>query len=150
MTRVIVLDSGPLGMLTNPRAKGETRACHGWFLSLLERGVRFIVPEIADYEVRRNLLLEDLAEAVRRLDELAGAADYLPLTTEVMRSAAGLWARTRKQGRPTAAPDRLDGDVILAAQTLSLAETLDNVIVATSNVKHLSMFVAARRWQDLK
>jgi hypothetical protein len=31
MSKTIILDSGPLGMVTNPRAKSEvTKACNHW------------------------------------------------------------------------------------------------------------------------
>ena len=48
MNRIIVLDSGPLGMVTNPKAKGIPLDCQMWLKSLLRRGERIIIPEIAD------------------------------------------------------------------------------------------------------
>lgn len=47
------------------------------------------------------------------------------------------------------APDALDGDVILAAQALLVANEGNEVIIATTNVGHLSRFVDAREWQDI-
>jgi hypothetical protein len=47
-------------------------------------------------------------------------------------------------GTPTAPPEALDGDVILAAQ----AERA-GAIVATENVAHLARFVIARHWRDI-
>jgi len=58
-----------------------------------------------------------------------------------MLRAAELWAEVRRRGRPTADPQALDGDVILAAQTLSIGGR-----VATENVGHLSLFVEAADW----
>ena len=72
--------------------------------------------------------------------------EYLPLTTAAMRLAAGLWAQARRGGYPTAPDPALDGDVILAAQALSLGVP---VIVATDNVAHLSRFVTADLWQNI-
>jgi hypothetical protein len=40
MTQLIMLDSGPLGMVTNPKAKGIPLACQQWLTSLLRRGER--------------------------------------------------------------------------------------------------------------
>lgn len=61
--------------------------------------------------------------------------------------AAQLWAEARRRGRPTADPKALDGDVILAAQATLVAEEGNEVIVATTNVGHLSQFVDAREWR---
>ena len=56
MSRLILLDSGPLGMVTNPKATGIPLDCQLWLKSLLRRGERVAIPEISDYEVRRELL----------------------------------------------------------------------------------------------
>jgi hypothetical protein len=63
--------------------------------------------------------------------------------------AADFWAQARRQGRKTADNKALDGDVILAAQASLLTHLGDNIVVATTNVKHLSLFVDARLWQDI-
>jgi hypothetical protein len=55
MSRAIILDTGPLGLLTNPRKTSETRAITRWALDIMMAGHRLIVPAIADYEVRREL-----------------------------------------------------------------------------------------------
>ncbi|NEQ67432.1 MAG: hypothetical protein F6K21_18370 [Symploca sp. SIO2D2] len=64
-----------------------------------------------------------------------------------MLKAAELWAQARNTGRPTADPKALDGDVILAAQAILVAEEGNEVIVATTNVGHLSQFIDAREWR---
>jgi len=51
MSRLILLDSGPLGMVTNPKAIGIPLDCQLWLKSLLRRGERVAIPEISDYEV---------------------------------------------------------------------------------------------------
>lgn len=55
MSRVVLLDAGPLGLVTNPRLSLQSTACAEWLESLAGRGTRILVPEIADYEVRREL-----------------------------------------------------------------------------------------------
>ena len=115
-----------------------------WFKGLLKKEVQFVIPEIADYELRRNLLLEGLAESVNRLDELKQLMRYLALTTEQMRKASELWAFARKSGMPTADDKALDGDVILAAQALSIGG-----VVATENVGHLARYCEAKHWKDI-
>ena len=147
---IVVLDATVLGVLTNPKRSMTTDACNRWLDGLLATGVRVRVPEIADYEVRREQLRRGATTAVRRLDQLTARVGYLPLTTVVMRRAAELWAEARARGRPTAADDSLDGDVILAAQAQLFARaTGDAVVVATSNVRHLGQFVDARPWQEI-
>jgi predicted nucleic acid-binding protein len=138
-----------LGALANPRATPETVRYRRWLDALLAQGVTVLVSEIADYEVRRELLRLDKRAALRRLDRLQATLGYVPINTETMLQAAAFWAAARKQGRPTAAPQALDGDVILAAQASILARGGDAVVVATTNVGHLSHFVDARLWDEI-
>ena len=63
--------------------------------------------------------------------------------------AANLWAEARRKGQPTADPKALDGDVILAAQARMLTNEMTEVIIATTNVGHLSRFTTALNWQDI-
>ena len=149
MNRLILLDSGPLGMVTNPKAKGLPLACQQWLKMLLKRGERFAIPEIADYEVRRELLRANLLKSVHRLDHLTQTLEYIPIQTDTMLLAASLWAEVRKMGQPTADAKALDGDVILAAQAQLLANKMTPVIIATTNVGHLSRFATALNWQDI-
>jgi predicted nucleic acid-binding protein len=149
MNRLILLDSGRLGMVTNPKAKGLPLACQQWLKTLLKRGERFAIPEIADYEVRRELLRANLLKSVRRLDHLTQTLEYIPIQTDTMLLAASLWAEVRKRGQPTADPKALDGDVILAAQAQILANEAAEVIIATTNVGHLIRFATVLNWQDI-
>ena len=147
MSRTIVLDSGPLGLATNPRGSKEAAACGQWLLNVASRGATVMVPEIADYEVRRELLRARRTAGIVRLDALITQVEYLAITTSAMRQAATFWAEARQQGRPTAADPALDGDVILAAQAATLGRV--GVIIATTNVRHLSRFVPAELWSDI-
>jgi hypothetical protein len=61
--------------------------------------------------------------------------------------AAQLWADARKRGKTTADSNALDGDVILAAQAILEVNTGNEVVIATTNVGHLSQFVNAREWR---
>lgn len=151
MTGTIVLDSGPLGLLAQRRDLALADDCRKWIAVHLNAGVRVVVPEVADYEVRRELLRLGNATAVQRLDDFNVAKHdrYLPLTTAAMRLAADLWAQSRRRGMPTADPHALDGDVILAAQVLSTGLDPADFVVATSNVRHLSQFVPADLWQNI-
>jgi predicted nucleic acid-binding protein len=147
VNRAVLLDSGPLGLASNPNLSGPADACNLWVRRLVDVGVRVVVPEVADYEVRRELLRADKLASVARLDALATALEYLPITTAAMRRAAELWAEARRFGRPTAGAASLDADVILAAQALTLGA--DEVVVATTNAAHLSRYVGAAVWADV-
>ena len=140
MPQPLMLDAGVLGGLAHPRPRA---ALTQWFDRTLLAGAEIILPEIADYEVRRSLILTKLTRSVERLDQLKVVLIYQPIDTDVMLKAAELWAMVRQQGHPTADPKALDGDVILAAQALQ-----SNAIVITENIGHLSLFVPVRRWQD--
>jgi predicted nucleic acid-binding protein len=144
-----MLDSGPLEMVTNPKAKDDTLACQEWLKTLLQRGERVIIPEIADYEVRRELIRAGLLKSLRKLDTLKQTLEYIPLQTDAMLLAAKLWAEARQSGQPTADPKALDGDVILSAQARILCNETTNVIVATTNVAHLTRFIAASDWRSI-
>lgn len=146
---LVLLDSGPLGLLSNPVLGGRANLARDWAHQVVSKGHRLVVAEIADYEVRRELLRAAKQEGIARLDRLAVAFDYLPLSSDAMKLAAQLWADARRTGRPTA-PDRaLDGDVILAAQALTLARSDTDVMIATTNPEHLSRYAPARGWQDV-
>jgi predicted nucleic acid-binding protein len=147
--RLVFLDPGPLGLLSNPRGGPRAVQCRKWARDLLAAGVRVFVPEIADYEVRRELLRAGKTAGLRRLDQVKAGLDYAPITTDVMLKAAELWAHARQAGRPTAAPDALDGDCILAAHALLAASPGDSLTVATDNVGHLARFVNALPWDQI-
>ena len=147
MSRVIVLDTGPIGLITNPNLSEQSIACNVWLQRHLRSQSRIVVPEIADYEVRRELIRARKEEGLNRLDTLSQIVEYQPLTTASMRVAAKLWARARQTGQPTAGDNTIDGDMILIAQAMSLDT---GAIIATTNVKHLSRFVSADEWQTIE
>lgn len=148
MSRVILLDTGPLGQVTHPRREPKIQK---WLQSLRENGTALRVPEIADYEIRREMLRLGKKKSLERLDALSQVC-LIPLTPETMRKAAELWAWVRNQGQPTASNDSLDGDVILAAQAILQKKVFDEVIVVTTNLKHISRFesegICVLDWQD--
>lgn len=150
MSLVVQLDSGPLGLVSNPRAVPLAMECERWVETLLVGGADVVVPEIADYEVRRRELIRaGKREGIARLNVLRQALRYLPLSTKVMDQAAEYWAAARNLGRKAAPDAALDGDVILAAQAKSAAQPGDESIVATTNVRHLDLFVRPLHWKDI-
>lgn len=141
MTKRILLDTGPLSMVTHPRA---TKPAAEWFRSMLESDCDVIVPEIADYELRRELIRAGKTQSIERLNGLERGLEYLPIDTETMLLAAQLWADARKRGQPTADRKELDADVILAAQAKR-----SGAMIATENVGHLAQFVETQKWSDM-
>ncbi len=148
MPRAVLLDATPLSLLAAPLSRADAQACLAWAGGLLAAGNRVIIPEIIDYEVRRELLRAGKKASLRRLDALAQLHEYLPLTTSAMRRAAELWALARQRGQPTAGDSTIDADMILAAQALTLLNA-PAVVIATNNVAHLSRFVAAELWPNI-
>src|SRR5437588_11314912 len=102
MSLVILLDAGPLGLITNPRASQETRECNQWLESLALKEIQVKIPEIAGLEVRRELLRADKFKVIERLNDLQLYLEYIPLTMQTMLKAAQLWAQMIKQAMPTA------------------------------------------------
>jgi predicted nucleic acid-binding protein len=143
----ILLDTGPLGLVTNPKPSPQSLDCAQWLQAMVGKGCRVVVPEMADYELRRELIRANKQQGLARLDGLAEMLEYLPLTTTAMRQAAMLWAQARQQGQPTAGDRMIDGDVILAAQALAIG--VDDFVIATTNVGHLSRYCSADLWQNI-
>ena len=110
-----------------------------------------MVPEIVQYELKRELLRLRHVNTAAALTQFSHMIPdrYLPLTTAAMERAAELWADVRQRGVPTADRFALDVDVILAALVLTAGLGLADVVVATSNARHLSMFVPAAEWQTI-
>ncbi len=131
VSRVVLLDSGPLGLATNPKPSPNNLACSEWLQSLIEARIRVVVPEIADYEVRRELLRASKFNGLALLDTLAESLEYLPLTTSTMRRAARLWADARQSGQPTMSTPRA---------TVARA---DRISLRSSSTKAFISFMAA-------
>lgn len=149
--RLVVLDTGTLGLLTHPQGKPDAVACRQWAQALLGAGVRVIVPGIADYELRRELVRAGKISGLRRLDAARAGFEFDPITQTALDKAADLWAAVRNAGVTTAHPAALDGDAILAAQTILAANPGDTVTIATSNPRHLFRFpgINAQPWQSI-
>jgi predicted nucleic acid-binding protein len=136
--------------VTQPKLSTEVAALNHWLIDRLWRGDAVLVPAIIYYELGRELLRARKALGLARLDAFVQIDPnrYLALTDEALRLAAELWAKARQQGRPTSSALDLDIDVILAAQALALGVGTE-VIVVTTNPRHLRQFVDARLWNDL-
>src|SRR5438067_1260963 len=115
-----LLDAGPLSLLahSNPKRRQQVEQ---WINQAISRQDSVYIPEISDYEVRREFELniqigQMLPTVLQRLDQIAHVCIYLPISTAMWKKAAQLWAQARQLGQPTAHEHELDADVILAAQ----------------------------------
>ena len=112
------------------------------------------MPEIADYELRREFLGLRNLNAVTRLEVFNAATSdrYRALTTSDVQLAAHLWAQARQIGHVTAPPEALDGDMMIAVQALRLVPAdlgLTGTIIATGNVRHFVGIAPAASWSDI-
>lgn len=151
MKRYIVLDSTPLGLIVQRRGLKLADECRDWVSAHVASGRRVLVPEIVDYEIRRELLRIGKTSALAALESFLDAVPgrLLPLHSDALRLAADLWAKARQQGIPTADRHALDVDVILAAQVLAHGFQPADFVVATSNVTHLARLVPAEQWSSI-
>ena len=108
-----------------------------------------MVPEVIDYEVRRELLRAGRFRGLSALDALGRQLGLLPCSGAVLIEAAGLWAEARRRGQPTADDKALDIDVILAATANLASSEGHDVVIATGNVAHLSRYAAAELWDRI-
>lgn len=70
MSDVILLDTGPLGLVAHPHASPENDECNRWLRSQLIKGKRVLVPGLSDYELRRELLRIGSKKGIAKLDAL--------------------------------------------------------------------------------
>ena len=134
---IILLDTGVLGKICHKNISiGTIKVLK--YLEQQKIGLR--VPEICDYEIRRNLILENLDKSIRKLNKFRKTDRLIFFNSDTMMIASEIWAEIRKQGNPTENKDNLDGDVILAAQACQLKRYYELVIVLTTNAKDLAKF----------
>ncbi|NES81901.1 MAG: type II toxin-antitoxin system VapC family toxin [Moorea sp. SIO2B7] len=153
---IVFFDSVTLGILSSPSEKLDPKECQDWLYELLARSAYLISPSLCNYEVRRSLILTSMVKNKRqgssKLDSLHQIIDFLPVSQYIIKKAAQLWAETRSKGQPTADIKNIDVDVIIGAtyQLLQSEYPGQFIVVATTNVKHISRFTEAKNWQDIQ
>lgn len=154
---IVFLDSGVIGLLSNPNKRDRAIACEDWLYGLFAKGVYVVSSDICDYEVRRNLVLESMRSEKRlqpltSLDELHDFIDFLPVTSKILISASDVWAKSRLQGQAMSNGASIDVDAIICAHWELLKEEFPSryVVVATTNVRHLSRFTEAFEWESIQ
>ena len=155
MARLILLDSGPLGLIVRAPGRPHVARCLTWLRAILATGAVVVIPDIAHYELRRELLRIRAVGSLRRLDyalDPSSGLDHRVVTTDAIIKAAEFWAFLRQSGIPTASPDALDADAILAGQAALAGLPGDTVTIATTNLLHLSRFpgIDAQIWDQIQ
>ncbi|MDJ0593363.1 MAG: type II toxin-antitoxin system VapC family toxin [Pleurocapsa sp. MO_226.B13] len=149
---IVILDSGVLHTLISTSKVKEVTDCQDWFYYLLSRSALVVTSAICNYEVKRELIRRKKAPEINNLNQLKTLIELLPIDEPTLELAAELWAEARNRGLPSADDLSLDADVIICAQYQLLAEEYPGryVVIATTNVSHLSHFTEAKEWQDIK
>ncbi|MEM9542736.1 MAG: type II toxin-antitoxin system VapC family toxin [Cyanobacteria bacterium P01_E01_bin.42] len=152
---IVFLDTNILGKLANPNKLQEALECRAWFERLYGRGTYFVSSELCFYEVKRSLILAvqtgKTSAGIKQLEDIEDFIEFFEVDRPVAELAAELWARGRLRGQPTADENNLDIDTIIMAHWQLLSESFPGrkVTIATTNVRHLSLFAEAKEWQDI-
>lgn len=133
-------------MAPNPRGTG---AFPDWYRSLTATDVVVVVPEVADYEVRRELILARLELSLARLAAVRAAARFEPITSEIMLAAARIWAEA-KSHRAAHGGEGATGWRRHPPRHRSNARKGRAVMIATTNVRYLAQFADARLWSEIR
>jgi predicted nucleic acid-binding protein len=152
MVRFILFDSGPLGLAVC-RTGTKGLAEFGTRLAELEMaGVSILIPAVIDYEVRRELVRIGATAKLRKLERLRERFRILPVSGAAWLRAAEFWALLRRMGLPTGSDAALDADAVLAGCAATVGRPGDEVVIASSNVRHLSRFpgIDAREWISIR
>jgi hypothetical protein len=157
---IVFLDTNILGLICNKNISfDECQQCKKWFDTLFLRGVRIVTSDLCHYEVMRGLIdssirSNEAAPGIKSLELLKvdGFLEFLPVSTEALDLAANLWARAFTSGQTTRDEKDIDIDIIISAQYQLLRDEFpgQQVIMATTNLKHLSIFCDAANWRDIK
>lgn len=160
MPRVFYLDTGPLGLACyfQPQHTDEAAKFQGWLKAVLLNRSHVVVPAMADYELRRELIRNNFSNSIAQLDLIESGqhldfpgVEYLNVTDPAIKRAANMWAEARNRGYATAHDKALDGDLIIAAQALDHAAPASRFALVTTNVKDLARYVGrrARPWNAI-
>jgi hypothetical protein len=99
MARLIVLDSGPLGLMVRAPGKPQVQRFLAWLNAVMTNGAVVVIPEIAHYEVRRELIRIRAVGSLRRrgfcLTSTCGWLLHSPLTNIIAprRRGSTVWLR---------------------------------------------------------
>ena len=153
MGHAVFIDACTLGKMSRP----EANDCLAWAESLKASGDLIVIPAVADYEIRRELLRANKPDGIASLDDLAQKFCLLPISQNAMILAAKFWADLRTgMGKKGCDDKKIDADVILAAQARRYSEENKvTVLIATDNIRHFQALVdgthivGAKPWGEI-
>lgn len=137
----LLLDTNVLVRLCHPTGHQDVK---DWFRALLLKGgaaPEFLISVLADYELRRALLRRGGTASLDRLDELARSVTVVPITPEVVRRGAEIFASIPESGGNRAS----DADVLMAAQA-----QLEGAVLVTSDALLRDVpGIMAKDWHEI-
>lgn len=142
-----ILDFGPLGTAGNPGRGRDAERLRAWIERESDGGSAVMVADVVVYEVRRELIRAGRGPGLRRLAEVMGGMERIPITETAWDRAAELWAEARRRGVATAKDDALDAALLIAAVAQLAAEAGWNAVVVTGNPAHIGRFADVRDWR---
>lgn len=107
--QLVLLDTDVLSEVVKGKRPGAVETAERY----LEEHFRLTFSAITLYEIERGLTAKRSAKLMARFDVMLRSSDVLPLTIDVLRRAARLWATAARQGRA-----RNDADLLIAATAL--------------------------------
>lgn len=115
-------------------------------------GVSILIPAVIDYQVRRELVRVPAMSKLKNLADIRQRFLILAVSEAAWFRAAEFWALSRRMVLPTGPDTALDADAILAGCAATVGRPGDEVIIASSNVRHLSRFpgIDAREWMSIR
>ena len=150
VARIILLDAGVVGLFCASPGRPGVHECQAWADAMNASGCSIVVAEVTYFEVKRGLLWNSATAKLDRLNQMFQfrVVNIGPVTFAAWDQAAEFWALLRQTGQPTAGPQALDADAILAAVAVTILQPGDSATIATTNVRHLNRFpdVDARLW----
>ncbi|WP_435015875.1 type II toxin-antitoxin system VapC family toxin [Tundrisphaera sp. TA3] len=151
MARIVLLDAGVIGLLVSDPHLPAVAHGIAWLGDLAGRA-DVTIPDVAAFEVRRELLRIGASRKLSNLASLRARLLRAEVTEDAWIKAAEFWALVRRAGKPTANPEALDADAILAGVAATLGMPGDDVVIATTNVRHLTRFpgIDAREWRAVR
>ena len=120
-------------------ARRTWTGCGARLAELEMAGVSILIPAVIDYEVRRELVRSGRRPNFKSWRNCR-TFPILPVSGAAWFRAAEFWALSRRMGLPTGSDAALDADAVLAGCAATVGRPGDEVVIASSNVRHLSRF----------
>lgn len=134
-----LFDTSALSDIMRPPSKRPASVSRQ-FRDYLRTKAKVTLSQITCYEVTRGLLKKRALVQLQHFDEFCSRCELLPVTADVLRQAAKLWATGRQQGMIVD-----DGDLIVAATAIT-----EGLPLITANPKHFAWIggLSVINWRD--